>query len=440
MSDIIKYLDSGLILRRSRKEDTEALVAFNCNIHAEDKWDEIGLAAWTKDLMSGKHPTFQPDEFTIVEDPSDKKIISCMNLISQIWTYEGIPFGVGRPELVGTLLEYRRKGLVREQFKVIHQWSEQKGELLQAITGIPYYYRRFGYEMTINLGGGRTGFAPNVVQLKEGEQEVYVIRKATTKDLQFIATLYDNACKRSMVTVHWDQSLWKYELNHKSVYNINGRLLHIIEDTDKIPVGFLAVPGIKWRNAVAVTAYEISGNASWLEITPSVVRWLWRMGEQQAHDQSQKNENFGFYLGESHPVYEVFEKNLPQVVQPYAWYIRIPDLVAFLNKIIPVLETRIEESAIVGYSGSLSISFYESGVKIIIEKGKIEEIQLLSKDTLKECSAEFPGKTFFHILFGWRSTAEVRYLFPDCSWRNQETKILLDILFPKKVSNLWPIA
>jgi hypothetical protein len=36
-----------------------------------------------------------------------------MNLISQIWAYEGIPFGVGRPELVGTLPEYRNRGLVR---------------------------------------------------------------------------------------------------------------------------------------------------------------------------------------------------------------------------------------------------------------------------------------------------------------------------------------
>ena len=61
-----------------------------------------------------------------------------MNLISQTWAYEGIPFEVGRPELVGTLPEYRNRGLVRAQFEEVHRWSAARGELVQGITGIPY--------------------------------------------------------------------------------------------------------------------------------------------------------------------------------------------------------------------------------------------------------------------------------------------------------------
>ncbi len=34
---------------------------------------------------------------------------------------KGFPFGVGRPELVGTLPEYRNRGLVRAQFEEVHQ-------------------------------------------------------------------------------------------------------------------------------------------------------------------------------------------------------------------------------------------------------------------------------------------------------------------------------
>ena len=160
--------------------DTEKLVEFNSKIHCDlgPETPDTRVGVWTRDLMTKAHPTFHPDDFTIVEDTADGKIVSSLNLISQTWSYGGIPFGVGRPELVGTLPEYRNRGLVRAQFEVIHQWSAERGEKVQAITGIPYYYRIFGYEMGLELHGGRAGFLAHIPRLKEGETEPYHIRPA----------------------------------------------------------------------------------------------------------------------------------------------------------------------------------------------------------------------------------------------------------------------
>ena len=82
-----------------------------------------GETYWALDLLRGNHPTFREDDFTIVEDMTTGKIVSVTNLIGQIWSYSGIRFGVGRPESVGTLPEYRNRGLVRAQFDVLHGWS-----------------------------------------------------------------------------------------------------------------------------------------------------------------------------------------------------------------------------------------------------------------------------------------------------------------------------
>ncbi|HRE29529.1 MAG TPA: GNAT family N-acetyltransferase, partial [Anaerolineales bacterium] len=109
----------------------------------------------------------------IVEDTTTGQIVSTTCLIPQTWTYAGVPFEVGRPELVGTLPEYRNRGLVRRQFEVVHQWCVERGQLVQAITGIPWYYRQFGYEMTVNLSGTRIGFGMHVPGLKNGETEPY---------------------------------------------------------------------------------------------------------------------------------------------------------------------------------------------------------------------------------------------------------------------------
>ncbi len=145
--DILRDLGDGLILRRSTSADVEALAEFNARIHSDDGPDhpDERVAAWVKDLLAHPHPSFNIGDFTIVEQADTGKIVSSMNLISQTWSYAGVKFKVGRPELVGTEPEYRHRGLVRAQFEVIHQWSAERGELAQAITRIPYYYRLFAY-------------------------------------------------------------------------------------------------------------------------------------------------------------------------------------------------------------------------------------------------------------------------------------------------------
>ena len=166
---ILRDLGDHLILRRATPDDADTLAEFNALIHTDEPGQpDKRIASWTKDLITKPHPTFSPGDFTIVEDTSTRKIVSSLNLISQTWSYAGIPFKVGRPELVGTLPEYRNRGLVRAQFEVIHQWSAERGEMAQGITGIQYYYRLFGYEMALNLSGGRAGY---LLHIHDGRAE-----------------------------------------------------------------------------------------------------------------------------------------------------------------------------------------------------------------------------------------------------------------------------
>src|SRR5512140_3819445 len=173
---VLRDLGDGLIMRRGTREDADALAEFNGKIHGENPLDAQRVAAWTHDLVARPHPTLQPEDFTIVEETAAGRIVSTMNLIPQTWTYEGIEFGVGRPELVGTLPEYRGRGLVRRQFDEVHKWSAERGLMVQAITGIRYYYRQFGYEYALDLNRWRMG--SSVPRLKEGEREKFLIRPA----------------------------------------------------------------------------------------------------------------------------------------------------------------------------------------------------------------------------------------------------------------------
>ena len=446
--DLPMNLGEGLILRRSTAQDTDALADFNARVHSDegpDKPDEK-VRAWTYDLMAKPHPTFKASDFTIVEDEPKRQIVSAMNLIPQTWTYAGIPFKVSRPELVGTLPEYRNRGLVRRQFEVIHQWSAQNGDLVQAITGIPYYYRLFGYEMAMNLSGGRAGYPPHIPQLKEGEAEKYLIRPSIDADISFLSQLYASGCKRSLVACVWDDSLWQYELSGKSEKNVNRVEVRVIETIDGKPCGFITHPGFSWGDMLAVQRYEILPDLSWLELTPSVIRYLETTYHQLQPEHGDKKPlgAFGFWLGEDHPVYHVIPDRLPRIRKPYAWYLRVPDVAVFLHHITPVLEQRLTTGPMVGYSGEVKITFYRDGVRIVLDKGRLVTIESWVPDPIGHAghsgNAGFPPHTFLQLLFGHRSLEMLKSSFADCWTDRDDTHALLDALFPKLPSDVWPIS
>ncbi|MGD2207689.1 MAG: GNAT family N-acetyltransferase, partial [Anaerolineae bacterium] len=393
MSHIIRDLGDGLILRRSTPEDTEALVAFHGDLHREAGAEEPEeyVAAWTRDLMSGGHPTFGLGDFTIVKDTRSGAIVSSLCLISQTWSYEGIPFGVGRPELVGTRPDYRRRGLVRAQFEVIHEWSAERGEQVQAITGIPYYYRQFDYEMAMTLGGARLGYKPQVPKLEEDETEPYSLRPAVEADLPFLAEVYTHGAQRYPVACARDQTLWRYELSGKSEKNVNRRDLVVIETPDGEPVGFLAHSVRLRRNRIGAVVYELRPGVSWLAVTPSVVRYLWALGEEwAAGDPEQEMQTIYFSLGAEHPAYEIARDRLPHVRPPYAWYLRVPDLPGFVRCIAPALERRLAQSPLVGHSGELHISFYRSGLRLVFDAGHLTKVEPWQPTVEKGGDAAFP--------------------------------------------------
>lgn len=436
-----RSLGSGLFLRRSTAADAAALADFNKLIHRDPgvvEPDE-GVAAWTRDLLRGDHPTFGVDDFTIVEDQATGRIVSSLNLISQTWAYAGIPFKVGRPELVGTDPAYRKHGLVRAQFEVAHAWSAERGELAQAITGIPYFYRQFGYEMALTLGGGRRGYPAEFPQLKPDQAEPYRIRPATAADLPFVMAVDAHAARRSLVTCVRDEALWRYELFGKSPGNVNGPAWAIVETAEGEPAGVVAY-GVKLEaGRLPVLYLELEPGLSWLKATPSLLRGLAQIGGEMAGRAGKTLAALAFWLGE-HPLFTVAEERLPHVRRPYAWYLRVPDLPGFLRHIAPALETRLADSVAAGHSGELKLSFYREGVRLVFEGGRLVDAAPWQPSHDDGGAAGFPDRTFLQLLFGYRTLAELRAAFADCWVDGDEPRTLLGILFPKQPSSFWPVA
>ena len=438
---VIRELDDGLVMRSSTTGDADRLAEFNGRIHGEDPFDTRGVEVWTRDLLLKEHPTFRKGDFVIIEKAATGEIVSATNLISQTWMYEGIPFRVGRPELVGTLPEYRNRGLIRALFEEVHRMSEQRGELVQAITGIEYFYRQFGYEMTVDLGGGRSGLPGALPKLEEGQQEPFVIRAAGEADIPFLLRMMERENRRWMLTCRRDAADLRHEMLEKSRENINRIELHIIETPQGEAVGYLGHPWFVWwgdKTGLTLTRYELDEGRSFLDVTPTVLRYLWSKGQEYAAAQSRTADVVNVSLGCGHPIYKAAGEKLSIERKPYAYYMRVADLPAFLRLIGPALEKRLQASDFAGHSGALNLSFYRGGVRMVLEQGRLAAFENWKPED-KDVSAAFPGLTFLHMLFGHRTVDEIRNIYIDC-WVKDEARALLEVLFPKRCSSVWALS
>jgi hypothetical protein len=439
-TNLIATLDDGLVLRRSTPADTDALVAFHAEIHRDNDEAEPApfIAAWVRDLMSGRHPTFAPGDFTIVETATGE-IVSSLCLISQTWSFGGIPLGVGRTELVGTRQDVRRRGLVRRQMDVVHAWSAARGELLQGITGIPHFYRQFGYEMALDLGGGRAGDRSHVPALGPDEREPFLLRPAIGAAADLIESLDKEGRRRWLVTAVRDAAHWRYEIEGAADPRY-GATLAVITDHAGQAVGFLAHYGELDDRRLAIIACELTPGLSWLAVMPSLLRGLSARGEEiaEAHGSGPLRE-LHFSLGGDHPVYHVLPDKLARASRPYAWFLRVPDLPAFLRHVAPVLEARLAESVASGHSGELLLNFFTSGLRLELTNGRLTTIEPWAPSDHESGGASFPGQSVLQLVFGYRSLGELEHAFADCRATSNDTRVLLEILFPRLPSRVWAI-
>jgi hypothetical protein len=436
----IRELGDGLVLRRSTSADAERLPAFNARIHNNSEAPDDPVAIWTRDLLTRPHPTFGPGDFTVVQDTRTGRIVSSLNLISQTWSYAGIPFGVGRIELVGTDPDYRRRGLVREQFDVVHRWSADRGELVQGITGISWYYRQFGYEYALTLDGGRGGYPADLLpEPADPASDPFRVRPATLEDILFMGSLEREANTRYLVAAERDEAIWRFELSGRSDGQPDQLRFHVIENQAGQPVGFLAHVASLRGGSLTVRVWELKPGVPWPAVAPSVLRFMRRTGEELVARTTGSFAGFTLTLEDAHPAYMALQSRLPRSIRPYAWYIRVPDLPAFVLRIAPVLESRLAASPAAGYTGELRITFFRNGLRLRFRDGRLESAEPWPRPVFREAGAAFPDLTFLQILFGHRSLDEIYTAFPDCEALTDDAHLLVTTLFPKLPSNVRPV-
>jgi len=442
-------LGEGLILRWSTPGDAEDIAQLVSSVFrdAPDAPLHTPLGNLMRELMSGTHPLMGPGDFALVEDTQKQgsPLVACTCLWRQTWEYEGISFGVGRPEYVATDPAYRNRGLIRAIFELIHGRSEAEGHLVQGITGIPYFYRLFGYEYALDLEGTCYTYVSLIPGAAVDSPELFTLRDATWEDIPLVRQFYDRQRASSIVSVPIGEDWWRYQLAawRTSQTGENWHIQMII-DADGKPQGYLVTLTMRWRRGIVpVINMAFASGANIQAIMPPILRALYAQGLQMpARDTNPAPvSRIAFILGRTHPVYNVLGKDLANRIDaPYAWYVCVANLPEFIRHIAPALERRLALSEVAGYSGELKLDFYRGGLRMAFDGGKLITVEDWRRPTWNANEdGGFPPLVFLQLLFGYRSLGELRYAFPDV-WVNDGVELLVKALFPSRQSWVVPLG
>jgi hypothetical protein len=445
-------LGGGLVRRWSTPADQGKIAHLLGMVHRDSPDEPLNLRAAdvARVLMSEGFPFMGPGDWAVVEDRGrpDRPLVACTCLWRLQWRYGGIPFGVGQPEMVATAAHYRNRGLVRALFEMVHARSKAEGHLVQAITGIPYFYRQFGYEYVLDLEGSRLVYLAAIPGKAGDGPEPYRLRPATLDDIPRLMALYETRRSASLVWQDAPEAFWRHLIaswddplvrQQGAVHSaLTGRLYMIVADDGQVG-GYTWLAAKRWGRDLLVFALELGAHTNWQAAMPSLLRLLRRQGEQTpvVRPPGEPFEEIRLQLGRSHPLYDVLGERLaPRYEPPYAWYLRVEDAAAFVHHIAPVLEGRIARSVLAGYTGEVKIDFYRGGLRLQWAQGKLAAAEPWRTPAYgEEAGAGCPPLTFLQLLFGYRSLAELRATFPDV-WANSEAALLLNILFPLQPSTV----
>ncbi len=449
-------LGNGLIRRWSTAAD-QAKIGYLMGtvfLNRPDELLNVRAVDEARIFMGDGFPYMGAGDIAIVEDTSkaDRPIVACTCLWHHQWSYGGILFGVGRPENVATDPAYRNRGLVRALMAMVHARSAAEGHLVQAITGIPYYYRQFGYEYVLDLSSYRTIPLTAIPDQKPGEMEPYRLRLATVEEIPQLVKLYQRARRASLVWHEATEAYWRFHITgwqkpsgdewEAATVGLNGRL-HMIVDENAQICGYAELAAKRWGSALNLYALQLAEDVNWQAAIPGLLRLLRQHGAglPAIEGNDEPYSTLRFALRQNDPLHALLDEQFTGAVDPpYAWYLRVPDLPAFVRHIAPVLADRLADSLLAGYTGELFLDFYRGGLHLRFAQGKLATVEVWQAPVdSEEAHAGCPPLIFLQLLFGYRSLSELRATFPDV-WAKPEAVVLINTLFPKQLSNVYSLG
>ncbi|MBN1963738.1 MAG: GNAT family N-acetyltransferase [Anaerolineae bacterium] len=405
-----KPLGHDLILKSlGSLDELDRLAAFNAGIH------EPQLDPMTRALVL-HHPHTRPEHWLYVEHEPTGQIVSSLCLIPWTWRYDDVTLRVGEMGIVGTLAEYRHRGLIRT---LVTRFKEllAEGEFhLSIIQGIPYYYRQFGYEYALPLEPGWRAELHHIPDTPPDHAAGFTFRPATLDDLPVLMAMHDEAARDLDITAMRDAATWRYLFEQPSG-TANLTEIWLVLDSTQQPVGYMATNKLGFGEGLIVSETARLSSAA----ATAALCWL----KTRAIERGKPSVRL--ILPERATLVKMARAWAGHDYGTYAWQIHLPDAARLLRALTPVFNRRIAASPFAGMTRRFVLNLYREAFALHFERGMLAKVESLG--FVDEGDMNLPPNLLAPLLLGYRSLAELRRFYPDASaWG--DAALLVEALFP----------
>ena len=322
-------LGGGLVLRPARPADRDRIGALLTE--RGDAADAVDHALVVDDPDAGY------SSCAVVVDGS--RVVSTAVLLDETLHLGGVPIPTGQVELVATDPAYEGRGLMRALIDHLHRLSAARGHLVQVLLGIPYFYRLFGYQYAVDLPQAR---AVRGVPPSDGH---HTVRRAGPADIPAMARLQEAVQSRYDLWMPHTAATWRW-----LVARDGSAQLVVERDGVVVATGRITPAGNGGPVLGEVAATDAAGIAALLA---------------QALSSSEGVEVL------ERPALEPFLA--PRPPRAASYYVRVPDVVALLDHLRPVLSARLATAGARG-DGEVIVSFFRHHVRLRHRDGVVHEV------------------------------------------------------------------
>jgi predicted N-acetyltransferase YhbS len=358
--------------------------------------------------------------WTVVRDHG--RVVSTCTLLPFDLTLDGVAVPAGQLEFVVSDPGHQRQGLIRRQFEVLHRRSAEAGHVVQFILGIPYFYRRLGYGYGVDhpglLRARPEALAPD---------PTIVLRAATPADLDGLdaTTLGRGRAADGLGTDHGaalHRRMWAAQLSDPP--GSGSEQLYVAERGDDL-VGLSAIT--VWSDQGRCV--HVPTLAADRAVSDALVTHALGVARSRGHELIlQETGGAGW------------NRHLAAVGHSMGpWpgvYARVPDPVAFLLAVRPVLAARLRASPFADATGGVTISLYDDAVHLAFAAGEITGVTRVARieDPTEEDECGVAPDWFPALVLGrWGARGLEERIDDVFLGRHGD---LLEVLFPRRPADI----
>jgi predicted N-acetyltransferase YhbS len=337
-----------------------------------------------------------------------EQVVSTLTLLDEAVHLGGVAVPAGQVELVATDRAYEGRGLVRALMAWAHARSRERGHLVQVMIGIPYFYRRFGYEYVAPMAPWRR--LTSVPAAPTGVE----VRRATLADIPAMDALQTAAQRDADVRMGHSPACWRWLVERDA-----SEQWLAVDATDGAVRGVARIVPPPEEPVVAELAAH--DDAAALALV--------------AHAAGRADGTLTVQQRASTP--GVVSDLLGEVVDEGEWYYgRVEQLGPLLAHLAPLLVRRLEGAGLADRDHEVLLSTYRQHLRFQIGPSGFEVVAAGGPEQapVSRGGSGVPPDAVASLLLGPYGSVGLEERLPDCNLGTQRE--LMAALFPPVVADL----